>query len=459
MKAQDSGVTLPPIKSTIFETDTENPFKVPPDEEILNVKEMKNRAREEKVAQRNQPIWEKGLKFNRAGALRKIEEIDSENTPHDDKITVAEAAHAALVTDRVRTRENIQKTIEKKREMFLLQMMIDIKKEEIKKLEQFALLREYGLKNSEDMLMEDMNRFNDYWDECKRQSHDAMKEAKKLNKEKLDLTHEINFYTEEIQQLTTQIQKHEESLEECKKYKLFLDKLAPSEQESKFHDSEQLMEIFHGLVEQNLLLIQNIQEVEQTLETSKHDLEKLDKEREDKLLDLTKEKQDLDKEIEEKERRCAQLEGRLKKSLDNERAGLPVLAKLEQTVRDTLGINSDEGQKDCFSLLGDMEHKLDMYLRIFKEFQEENDTWYRETVDELEKNRREQSRNKALEKETKKNLERVKKYTERSTNPKTRKIGRIPIPKSKLPEKKVKKIVIETPQEELDKREFLESED
>ena len=80
-------------------------------------------------------------------------------------------------------------------------------------------------------------------------------------------------------------------------------------------------------------------------------------------------------------------------------------------------------------------------------------------VEQLEKDRREQSRNKTLEKETNKNRDRLKKYTERTINPKVRKIGRVPIPISKLPEKKVKKIVIETPQEELDKREFLEDED
>lgn len=91
------------------------------------------------------------------------------------KASMAEAAQTALISDHVRTRENMVKTIEKKREMFLLQMMIDLKKEEIKKMEEYSLVREYGLKTAEDMLMDDMNLFNDYWDECKRKSHKAMK--------------------------------------------------------------------------------------------------------------------------------------------------------------------------------------------------------------------------------------------------------------------------------------------
>ena len=460
MKSNGSGVSFPPIKSTIFDTDHENPFKVPPDEEILNVKEMKIKAKEKKLDEKGKPMWEKGLKFNRAGALRKIEEVDNENTQHDEKITVAEAAHAALVTDRVRTRENIQKTIEKKREMFLLQMMIDIKKEEIKKLEQFALLREYGLKNSEDMLMEDMNRFNDYWDSCKHESHNAMKEAKKLNKQKTELTHEITGLTEEFQQLSTLISKHEESLEECTKYKVFLDKVVPHDQVgSKFQDTEQLMEIFHALIEQNLLLIQNIQELEQNLEQSKHELEKLEKGTDDKLKELTMDKQKFDKAIEEKQKRCEQLEIRLQKSTDKEKSGLPALKKTEQAIREVLGINPDEGQQGCFLLLGELEHKLDLYLRAFEDFHSEDPEWFKSTVETLEKDRREISRNKAIEKESKANAERVRKYTERTKNPKNRKTGRAPIPKSKLPEKKIKKVVVETPQDEIDRKEFLEDED
>lgn len=459
MKSQTSGVTLPPIKSTIFDTSHENPFEVPPDEEILNVKEMKNRKKLEKQEASNLPIWEKGLKFNRAGALRKIDEVDGESKQHDDKITVAEAAHAALVTDRVRTKENIQKTIGKKREMFLLQMMIDIKKEEIKKLEQFALLREYGLKCSEDMLMEDMNGFNDYWDECKRQSHDAMKEAKKLNKEKLELTHEINVLTEEVQQLLNQIQKYEDSLAECRNYKEFLDKLIPNEAEKKFSDPDMLTEIFHALIEENLLFIQNIQEQEQSLEQAKHELEKLEKETNEKMEKLLIEKQHYDKLIEEKDRRCNQLDTRLKKGKDNERSGSPILVKLEETLRDTLELTTDEGQQGCFYLLGKMEQELDLYLRVFKELTVIDPLNTKQKVEELAKERRDLGRKKTLEEETKSNLEKVRRYNERTKNPKNRKLGRIPQPKSKLPEKKVKKVVIETPQEELDRREFLEDED
>lgn len=454
---QESKMSFPPLKSSMFDTAHSNPFKVPPDEEILNIREIKAKEKEDRQQNRGLKIWEKGIKYNRAGALRKIEEIDISSTPSEDKVTVAEAAHAALVADRVRARENIQKTIEKKREMFLLQMMIDIKKEEIKKLEQFALLREYGLKNSEDMLIEDTTRFNEYWDECKRQSHDAMKEAKKLNKIKIDITHDINHLNEEIQQLQTQIQKHEESLEEYTKYKEFLDKVEPHEEDAGNHftSSEQLTDIFHGYVEHNLILIQNIQELEQNLEQSKHELENIEKLTGHKLSELLGGRGELGKAIEEKDKRCIQLDGRLTKTVENDRSGLPVLLRLEQTTRDVLGLEADEGQQGCLGLLTEVEHRLDNYLKVFKEFDLLEPDYVTKKANDLEKTRREHSRNETLVKEKKKNQDKLQKYMERSANPKVRKVGRQPMPKSKLPEKKIEKVVVEPPQEELDRVEFL----
>ncbi|CAG9323162.1 unnamed protein product [Blepharisma stoltei] len=457
MDTLDSKNSLPPLRSSMFDTGHENPFKVPPDEEILNIREIKAKEKEDRVKTRGQKIWEKGTKYNRAGALRKIEEIEISSTPVEEKVTVAEAAHAALVADRVRARENIHKTIEKKREMFLLQMMIDIKKEEIKKLEQFALLREYGLKNSEDMLIEDTTRFNEYWDECKRQSHDAMKEAKKLNKIKIDITHDINHLNEEIQQLQTQIQKHEESLEEYTKYKEFLDKVEPHEEGSgnHFQNSEQLTDIFHGYVENNLILIQNIQELEQNLEQAKHEFENIEKLTGHKLSELTGGRSELGKAIEEKDKRCIQLDGRLKKTMENELSGHPVLVRLEQTTRDVLGLEADEGQQDCLGLLTEVEYRLDTYLRIFKEFDQIDPEYVTKKAIDLEKNRREKSRNETLIKEKKKTQDKLQKYMERSANPKIRKVGRQPMPKSKLPEKIVEKVVVAPPQDELDRNEFL----
>jgi hypothetical protein len=188
----------------------------------------------------------------------------------------------------VHTKENMTKVIEKKREMFLLQMMIDIKKEEIKKLEEYELVREDGLRASENMLIDDMTEFNKYWDESKKKSHDAIKEADEANKAKIKKNGEIKALTDQIQSISVGIQKNRDGLDECMKYKEFLDSITPKEfaerrivgasetpeeiveepeeaeedaedeEEKYFQDPNQIMDIFENLIEENLIFIQNI---------------------------------------------------------------------------------------------------------------------------------------------------------------------------------------------------------
>lgn len=99
-----------------------NPYICPMDANILNIREENERRAEEREEKKRQRIWEKGVKANRTGQLRAISEIES-SAPKEDgeqRFTVADAANAALVRDRVHTKENMTKVIEKKREMFLL---------------------------------------------------------------------------------------------------------------------------------------------------------------------------------------------------------------------------------------------------------------------------------------------------------------------------------------------------
>ena len=67
------------------------------------------------------------------------------------------AATAAISKDRRREKESMSDFIAKKREMFLVQMSLDTKREEIRKLEEKAQMKEQALKKSELMLEEDVS--------------------------------------------------------------------------------------------------------------------------------------------------------------------------------------------------------------------------------------------------------------------------------------------------------------
>jgi hypothetical protein len=70
-----------------------------------------------------------------------------------------EAAKMAM-KNKVRQKEPMHKFVEKKREMFLFQMLIDHKREQINQYEELSRLQERGLQKAELMLEEDLEAFN-----------------------------------------------------------------------------------------------------------------------------------------------------------------------------------------------------------------------------------------------------------------------------------------------------------
>mmetsp|Transcript_7150 Transcript_7150/g.13087 ORF Transcript_7150/g.13087 Transcript_7150/m.13087 type:complete len:377 (-) Transcript_7150:35-1165(-) len=373
---------------------------------------------------------------------------------------VAHAAHQALANDRVHTTENITKLVEKKREMFRIQMMIDLKKEEIDKLETFALVREDGLKKSESMLNEDIEHLQKFWEKCKRDSHNAMKNAEDASKRKIKKQQKLNKINDDIQSVTSNIQKNDELMTECLKYKRFLDKLSTVPEEDtrlNFENPAQLMELFANLVEENLFLIQITQEQEQEIEATKHEILNLQYEMDEQMIALRKARDDSLRDIEEKTKRCNALQQRLGQSNDNEQKEMPALKKLEEMIAKVFtGSEGDEGQQNCLTMLSDIEKNIDNYLRIFAEVRSID----RNVVDDFARRRkdtrRDEYREKAIENENKRNVEKALKYKERSENPKARVFGKPIMRRYRPKEKQVKKKEVKVDQEEQDRREFLD---
>ncbi|KAF1332128.1 hypothetical protein FI667_g3987, partial [Globisporangium splendens] len=132
------------------------------------------------------------------------------------------AATAAISNDRLREKENMADFISKKREMFLVQMSLDTKREEIRKLEEKAQLKEEAQKKSELMLEEDAVRFDTFLKENDKKAHEAIKRAEKRRKPKR---------TNDMSKLTEQLQ-------DCLQYKAFLDELTPPEYEAEQLDTK-----------------------------------------------------------------------------------------------------------------------------------------------------------------------------------------------------------------------------
>ena len=131
--------------------DGPNPFSMPTDEEVFTLRdEEQQRKLAERERVKSLHVWEKGHKTSSALAVdfRKMKlESSAAAAAQQSKINLV----AAATRDRRKEKENMAEFIAKKREMFLVQMSLDTKREEIRKLEEKAQMKEEALKKSEQM--------------------------------------------------------------------------------------------------------------------------------------------------------------------------------------------------------------------------------------------------------------------------------------------------------------------
>jgi DNA repair exonuclease SbcCD ATPase subunit len=138
-------------------------------------------------------------------------------------------ADTAYRQERHREKENMTDFIEKKRQMFLVQMSLDTKRAEIRKLEEQAQQREEALRKSEQMLEEDASRFELFLKMNDQKAVDAIRKAEAETKSKQDKVQEIKKLNAQIAAVKSEMAKYDESLEECQAYKKFLDELTPQD--------------------------------------------------------------------------------------------------------------------------------------------------------------------------------------------------------------------------------------
>ena len=184
-------------ENSLYGDDGENPFKLPSDELIFSFKEMeKDRKIIEREKNKQLKIWEKN-RPTREGCLRKICETDIEptqlaiNPKVQSKVNVAEASGFTIPIERPKNRENRWKLVEKKREMFLVQQMLETKRDEIERLTEHAQLREDGLTCSETMLETDTKAFLKFFNEIKDKTQKASKRLDEERKNKNEKTNEL----------------------------------------------------------------------------------------------------------------------------------------------------------------------------------------------------------------------------------------------------------------------------
>ncbi|KAM3849398.1 cilia- and flagella-associated protein 100 [Diretmus argenteus] len=463
-----------------------SPFKVPDDNSVLLLRSHETEKRKEEMREYlSLPVHEKITYGGRMKAkqrqLRKELVEEEEETLQMTERRVGPLQGRPTLRAAMIKGENIEKEstvdfITKKREMFLLEYSLMVKRSEIKKLEDATAEEERRLRRAQQILEEDSLLFEEFLRENDKNSVEAIKIAEQETKSKLDRMAEIKRLSSDMVTIKSEISKNEEILEEFKMYESFLFKLSPpewqrarnkapeapeahvltereeereketgrkksgEEPELYFSDPQQLMDLLTELEEQNLSLIQNSRDTEEALEELRQATEANRKKMEQDEEELTLQISIMTASVAAEKQKAADLE--LKSRLFN----FGKFRTGEQDVMlDSLGGKVEEVYRSCvedavanlstLQMLASIERHLSTLLENLESIPAE-------TLEKVEKikdrERRVRQREEKLSQQKLHQEERMKKALERSQADVKKTMVKKPTPRSKPFTRKMK---------------------
>ncbi|XP_067683818.1 cilia- and flagella-associated protein 100-like [Haliotis asinina] len=215
-----------------------NPFKMPPDSDIFMLRDKeRQRKKVEREKQRKLHVHEKTtyasrVNFRTAAMINPTESSDEDGEEESDKaIAVKDDPQftIAVTRDRHVEKESLAEYISKKREMFLVQYSLGVKRDEMRKLEEIAQAEERKLELAEQYLEEDAAMFDEFLKENDKNSVEAIKIAEQETKTKLEKVAEIKRINAQMMSIKSEISKYEDTLKEYQLYRRFLEALTPAE--------------------------------------------------------------------------------------------------------------------------------------------------------------------------------------------------------------------------------------
>lgn len=226
--------------------ESNNPFSMPPEAEFFWLHNQNAGKSEEMSAQHKLRVWEKTTSASRHAATQHLREEDlpmmyepperpkalgpDEEKPDATFLTTIATRPSVGLLDPLRGNEkDIRVYVAKKREVFLVQMALDVKKSEILRLDEKAKKKEEALTMSQEILDEDRRKFEEFLQKRYATADASKKNAEtqtKLKQEKISHTKQLK---RDIANLQSEIGKFTEMRAESTRYKAFLEKLTPTE--------------------------------------------------------------------------------------------------------------------------------------------------------------------------------------------------------------------------------------
>lgn len=148
--------------------------------------------------------------------------------------------------------------IEQKREIFLIQLMIDRKNKERNKLSNDIITEEKNLQDTEIQIEQTANQYKMQSAQIEANLARARIAAEAATKKRMELQKELKRATNAVGVSKSEILKNEDTLEAYRRYDKFMRMVAPEP----FKDPKELIDYFAQMENENLFLLQQCQNIE-----------------------------------------------------------------------------------------------------------------------------------------------------------------------------------------------------
>lgn len=341
--------------------------------------------------------------------------------------------------DSIQKKEGLKDFISQKRDIFMAQLAIDTKKEELQRLERLEREEEASLKAKEDEINLFREQFKAFLESDGQATMEARRSADNKSKERLKVYTKIKQVSSQIAALRSEIAHHDEKLQECQEYQEFLEGLTPPmwrkehpQPEIYFKDPKQLVAIMVSLEEENMFLIRHCQESEELIERYKTKFNDLLKSRDGSMDEMMQNKEEKERELNETRERNEQykVSGEFRYGNELSESEMKELYASVSKFHEQLGYDTTSSC-DISLMLRRIESKMEEMIQKLERLDQ---VVVKTLALEKEYEHREQSRTEAQEKQKLLQAEKVRKAIALANKPIKRKTGR-PLIERMLPKK------------------------
>nr|XP_009933446.1 PREDICTED: coiled-coil domain-containing protein 37 [Opisthocomus hoazin] len=224
------------------ENQMKNPFTISSDIDILSIRDKeRKKAKAERERMKTMKIHEKITYSTKIKAkqkevrkaLQKEEKEDNRKqaTNKERLKTLQESLlwKTAIAKDYPLVKETFRDYINYRREIFILEYAMAVKRDEIQRMENIIKDEERKLEKAEYYLEKDAATFDEFLKQSHKNYVQALKIAEKETAAKMKKTKEMQAITSQIEHLQSDISRFQQTLQEYRMYRDFLYKLSPKE--------------------------------------------------------------------------------------------------------------------------------------------------------------------------------------------------------------------------------------